>query len=434
MNSDAIPVTPAIDSLVIGELADFELRLYHGALLAGRLLAAFAPRLGDIPPRAALVSAVNSLIGQAELLHTRIGELRVPKEKLGRPSVVAVEQAAVLARADDPQRALAWGQALLQALAHLHAAARDSCTAETTYHDRRLHERCRVLAQDGLARFAELDLPAVDLGDYLSAPHQAGASVTPTGTVELPLVACPARAYPAWAPRVPAIGGQMPDPDPSKLDDETVVYLLRKGVQIEFIATDVPLRSMADFADLPLGFYTDMNRHAHDEMRHTHLLFSELTAMGVDYKQFPYRDPDLYAAMAGQPLDHRMIVLSRTGEDAAIEVFGNAVPKLRAAGYESVAIMFDHVLADELRHVTYANRWLGHLYGGDDLAVEEATERCLIRHNEIVDEIGLGDYAKREPDHMAFRGRGRPNLELRAMAGFSERDLQRLSAASGGGE
>ncbi|WP_282203030.1 DUF455 family protein [Kitasatospora fiedleri] len=416
-----------IDALSIGELAAFDLSLYHATLLAGRALAAFAPRTGDIAPRAALVRAIHSLVSQAGLLHTRALELRVRPDRLGRPSAEAVEEVTAVLAADDPEQALAWGYALLRELAVLYRTSRDQCAEETTYHDRRLYDLCLGLALEPQQPAAELGLPDVELGAILRGAHRPGPSVTPTGTVPLSPAPCPHRSYPAWAGRVPAIGGATPDPDPSLLDDDTLVYLMRKSIQIEFIATDVPLRSMADFADLPLGFYLDMTRHGHDEMRHTHLLIEEIARLGVDYRQFPYRDPDLYAAMAGQPLDHRMIVLSRTGEDAAIEVFGNAVPRMRAAGYESVGLMFDHVLADEVRHVTYANRWLDHLYGGDELAVEEATARVLRRHNELVDEIGLGDYAKRETDHMAFRGRGKPDLELRALAGFSERDLRRLA-------
>ncbi|WP_327004497.1 ferritin-like domain-containing protein [Dactylosporangium sp. NBC_01737] len=413
--------------MLISDLAAFDLTLFHATLLAGRVLAAFAPRTGDLEPRRALVQGVHSLILQAELLHARAHELRVRPGNLGRPSPEAIDEVTALLDADDPARALAWSRTLLAGLAELYRTAGGQCEAETTFHDKRLYLRCLALAEDGLDYYRGVDLPDVGIGAILRAEHQPGPSVTPTGTVALRPAPCPHRSYPSWAPRVPAIGGATPDPSFGELDDATVVYLLRKSIQIEFIATDVPLRSMADFEDLPLGFYLDMNRHGHDELRHTDLLVEHLVAMGVDYRQFPYREPDLYSAMAGQPLDHRMIVLSRTGEDAAIEVFSNAVPRLRAAGYESVGIMFDHVLADEVRHVTYANRWLRHLYDGDDLAVEAATERCLARHNEIVDEVGLGDYAKRETDHMAFRGRGKPNLELRALAGFSERDLQRLA-------
>ncbi|QMU67374.1 DUF455 family protein [Streptacidiphilus sp. P02-A3a] len=419
-----------IDALSISELAEFDLALYHATLLAGRALSAFVPRTGDIAPRAALVRAIHSLISQAQLLHTRVLELRVRPDLLGRPSQEAVDEVTTLLEADDPGLALAWGYALLGELGTLYRTARDECGAETTYHDRRLYQLCLDLAEEHREEPAGLDLPAAAVGPILRGKYRPGPSVTPTGTVPLSPAPCAHRSYPSWAGRVPAIGGATPDPDPGQLDDETLVYLMRKSIQIEFIATDVPLRSMADFADLPLGFYLDMTRHGHDEIRHTHLLIDEIAKLGVDYRQFPYREPDLYSAMAGQPLDHRMIVLSRTGEDAAIEVFGNAVPKMRAAGYESVGIMFDHVLADEVRHVTYANRWLNHLYGGDELALEQATERVLGRHNEIVDEIGLGDYAKRETDHMAFRGRGKPDLELRALAGFSERDLQRLAGRS----
>lgn len=424
-----------IDHMSVSDLAEFVLTLYHSTLLAGRALGSFAPRVGEVEQRVELVHTVHSLVSQAELLHRRALELRVRPGDLGRPSELAAAAVADVLRQDDPLYAIAWGKALLNELAGFYRTSQEECQTGFTFHDKRLYSGCLALCEQSLAHFGDESSLSVPMGDFLTAPYRPGESVTPTGTLPLESAPCPRRSYPAWAqwevPSPALVSGpdEVEDADeiPDQVDDRAIEFLLWKNLQIEFIATDVPLRSLADFHDLPLAFYLDMARHGHDELRHTHLLLDGLTEMGIDYRQFPYKQPDLYAAIAGQALDHRLIVLSRTGEDAAIEAFANEIPRVRAAGYEAVGIMLDHTLADELRHVTYANRWLQYLYDGDDLAVEQATERCIIRHNEIVDEVGLGDSAKREPDHMAYRGRRQPNLELRALAGFTERDLQRLA-------
>ncbi|MEU6548672.1 DUF455 family protein [Streptomyces sp. NPDC046915] len=440
-----IPV-PSPDEMTVAELAAFNLRLYHATLLAGRALAAFGPTLGDVAPRAILVRSVHSLISQSGLLHARLLQMRVHPERLGQPAPASAAVVCGLLGVNDPQRAVAFGRNLLERLADLLTAVRDGCRSEHTYHDRRLYDACLDEVRAGLAPYephphdpegpGELPTPETyrDLGTetLLRAPAILGPSRTPTGTTPLPVPPCPERAYPQWARFTGVKNPDFRDPTAGASAREIVLHALRKGIATEFISTDVPLRNLADFPDMPLQFYLDMSRHAHDELRHTHLLLDHLTALGEDYRQVTFRNPDTYRAMADQPLDYRLVVLSRTGEDAAIEVLSQAVPKLRASGYSEVATMFDHVLADELRHVAYANHWLRHLHG-DDQAVEQATTRCLERLNARVDELELGEFMRRETDHAARRGRRNADLELRELAGFSDYDLARMQAAGDGG-
>ncbi|MFD8984219.1 DUF455 family protein [Streptomyces sp. NPDC059564] len=432
------------DELSVHDLAVVNRRLYHATLLAGRTLAAFAPLLGDVAPRAALVRAVHALIGQSVLLHDRLLEMRIRPDELGTPGPAAVEAADDLL-AGSGERALVFAAALLRGLEDTFTELHNGCRAEHAFHDRRLYGACLALVAEGTEPYRphpedpEGPGPKVvpdaaalrTVADFLAVPCTAGAPTTATGTPALRLRDCPTRRYPGWASFVSAADVEFQDPEADDPARSIVLHALRKGIATEFISTDIPLRNIAEFPDLPLQFYRDMARHAHDELRHTHLLLDHLTAMGKDYRRVAFRIPDTYSAMAGQPLAFRLIVLSRTGEDAAIEALADAIPRLRSTGYADVAVMFDHVLADELRHVAYANHWLRHLHG-DDLAVEAVTTRALEQLNVMVEERGLGDYMRREPDHSARRGRYNPDLELRRLAGFSDHDLARMAAMSTG--
>ncbi|WP_164990895.1 DUF455 family protein [Streptomyces sp. GZWMJZ-114] len=382
-----------------------------------------------------------SLINQSGLLRNRLLEMRVSENSLGGPSERAVTEAGKLVSGTS-EEALAFAGGLLTELRDVFDHLIRSSDSESLYHDLRLYRDCRDLCQEGLdvagrhalkLHFPEIPYEAL----YLSAADGQG---TPTGTVDLDVPACPHRNYPHWAkfraPRPKPTGDQAAvgrrneaagEAKFSTMDESSVIALLRIGFQIEFISTDVPLRNITNFPDMPLEFYLDMARHAHDEMRHTHLLVKEMDRLGHDAKETRMKRPDTYDAIADRPLDYRLIILSRTGEDSAIETFSDVIPKMREAGFTEAAAMFDHVLADELRHVAYANKWLNYLCAGDDAKVERLTTERIRLFNKVAEELGLGEDAIREPDHLADRA-SEADIELRALAGFSRRDLDKMAA------
>jgi uncharacterized ferritin-like protein (DUF455 family) len=431
-----------LDVMTVPELSGITRSLHHATLLYGRALASFAPRVAELPERHLLVQTVFSLVRQSAELRTRLLEMRTAENALGGPAPETVTDARRLVTGT-PEDALAFAQSLVRELAATYDRMYQQCGSEALYHDRRLYRTCRELCQDVLDVCTLRELPVVhdEIPARLLTTSVTGRPGTATGTADLEIPPCPNRAYPHWAKFVDAAAKrgrtepeqqapQQPDPTPAAggMTKRSVVKLLRIGVQIEFISTDVPLRNIASFADMPFGFYLDMVRHAHDEMRHTHLLFAELARLGEDAADTPIKRPDTYDAIADQPLDYRLIILSRTGEDSAIETFSHVIPQLREAGYVEAAAMFDHVLADELRHVAYANRWLAYLCAEDDVEVERRTTACIRQFNALADELGLGEDAIRDPDHIADRAQ-EADIELRALAGFSRHDLEKLASA-----
>ncbi|WP_326768781.1 ferritin-like domain-containing protein [Streptomyces sp. NBC_01591] len=457
-----------MDTMAVPELSAVTRSLHQSTLLFGRGLAAFAPLVAELPERHFLIQTVFGLIQQSAALRTRLLEMRVTEESLGGPSDAAVAEAREIVRAT-PGEALSFASSLLQELVAAYGEMVRSCSSEALYHDRKLYSACRELCQEALdvAERHGLTLPPREIRRDALYVSSESSQQTPTGTVELDALDCPHRSYPKWAKfqfsrdgsaaartpedgevrdsaadQTPAIerlrDGRTAEPISSNvslrnianfdaLEKSSVVALLQIGFQIEFISTDVPLRNIASFADMPMDFYLDMVRHAHDEMRHTHLLVEEMSRLGVDAQETLMKRPDTYDAIADRPLDYRLIILSRTGEDAAIETFSDVIPKLRRAGFVEAAAMFDHVLADELRHVAYANKWLTYLCDGDDAEVERLTTERIQLFNQVAEDLGLGEKALRAPDHIAARASA-ADMELRALAGFSRRDLAKMAA------
>jgi uncharacterized ferritin-like protein (DUF455 family) len=203
-----------------------------------------------------------------------------------------------------------------------------------------------------------------------------------------------------------------------------LAFFLHNQLQIEFVAIDIAMRNISDFADLPLTFYVDQARHAHDEVRHTQMLLRELSECGADVTSFPFEVPDRFAMMIGMSLVDRLIILSRTGESEAIEAAQIVIPHLFEQRMDNVAGMLENVLYDETRHTWYGNKWLRWLQGDDDKRVDEATARALTGYNVALAETG-SRMPPRDPDytHWMAQRRGEIDPLLRAHAGFTEEEV-----------
>jgi uncharacterized ferritin-like protein (DUF455 family) len=413
--------------LSVPELGDLHRLLYHASLANARALAGYCPLVSPLPAKWALIETVYALVEHSVLYATRLPEVRGPLRLAGVPSEEIRRGATALCEQRSWEQALGWvGHHLLPDLLKLSEEALSSANGQALMHDRQiftqvcadLRRLCAMPAFESLPSDAQMPTLALEQ----IPPMEAGP--TPTGAFALQSPPCPKRVYPSES-RFTSESVKAPNPD----TPERLAAFLHNNLQIEFIAIDVPMRNLADFHDMPLQFYRDMGRHAHDEMRHTILLLENLDALDMPLGHFPFESPDRFQALVDQDLLYRLVVLSRAGEGEAIEFARSLVPNLATLGFHEASHMFDHVVSDEIRHTAYANKWIRFIVGDDDQAVEDVTRDCLLRYNSIAQEIGLPG-KPRVPDLLnADRPLG-VDLLGRELAGFTKGELESLSRAA----
>jgi Protein of unknown function (DUF455) len=136
----------------------------------------------------------------------------------------------------------------------------------------------------------------------------------------------------------------------------------------ELCAAELMARNSHESPDMPWDFHVDMARQTWDELRHARvhdvLMATELGCRWGDYPVgFSY-----FRSIYGYDLLDRLALFNGTSEQRAMWRHSHRRKRLVELGQESVARVFDYLLADEVPHVHNGARWGSHLLGGDEAA------------------------------------------------------------------
>ena len=187
--------------------------------------------------------------------------------------------------------------------------------------------------------------------------------------------------------------------------------LIHAICHIEFNAINLALDAVWRFAGMPEAFYRDWLRVAGEEALHFGLLREHLLTLGHDYGDFEAHDGlwRMTEATAGDVLA-RMALVPRTLEARGLDATPPIQAKLKKAGDVRAVAILDIILRDEIGHVAIGNRWYAWLcqQGGQD-------------------PVAL--YPQLVARYAAPRLRPPFNLAARRAAGFSEAELDWLSAS-----
>lgn len=180
---------------------------------------------------------------------------------------------------------------------------------------------------------------------------------------------------------------------------------------IEFNAINLALDALWRFAAMPAEYYVDWLRVANEEASHFHMLATHLQQLGYAYGDFPAHD-SLWEMVDRTRSDvmARMALVPRTLEARGLDAIPPLRAKLAQAGDQAAAAILDIILRDEVGHVEIGNRWFSYL--------------CLQRGLEL-----RPTYAELALRHRAPVPRGPFNIEARLRAGFTQEELQALTAA-----
>jgi uncharacterized ferritin-like protein (DUF455 family) len=208
---------------------------------------------------------------------------------------------------------------------------------------------------------------------------------------------------------------------------------IHRHMSNEITSLDIAAQCLVDFPDAPWGLRMELARQAWDESRHVAVLERRLREMGGHPGEFPISAFEWCVTSAIDNLPGRLATQNRTFEAGAMDVVGEHVREWRRIGDERTAEVLDAILADEIQHVRFANRWIKALAAADRrvllkvaMAVDFLTRanRALAPAENARNAVGreLGSFAERIPA---------VNTVDRELADFSEEEIHEILKQAG---
>jgi len=186
--------------------------------------------------------------------------------------------------------------------------------------------------------------------------------------------------------------------------------LVHAVAHIEFNAINLALDAACRFRGMPSQYYLDWLSVAADEVRHFQLLSARLHTMGHGYGDFPAHN-GLWE-MAERTADDcmkRMALVPRVLEARGLDVTPPMIERLQSAGDDATVAILEVILDEEVRHVEIGSRWFRHC--------------CDLRS--LDPESTFLDLLK---EYFTGTVRGPFNIPARMKAGFTEREMEAISA------
>lgn len=185
--------------------------------------------------------------------------------------------------------------------------------------------------------------------------------------------------------------------------------LVHAITHIEFNAINLATDAVYRFRGLPREYYSDWVRVADEEASHFELLRERLSELGYQYGDFEAHE-GLWS-MARQTREdvlERMALVPRVLEAKGLDATPRIVQRLRSLGdTRTVSILENVIYRDEIDHVRVGNHWFRYCCTQRGLDPQAVFARLL-------------------EQHMRGRLRGPFNYEARALAGFTESEIQML--------
>jgi len=208
--------------------------------------------------------------------------------------------------------------------------------------------------------------------------------------------------------------------------------MVHRHMSNEVTSLDIAAQCLADFPDAPWELRLELARQCWDEARHVQVLYRKLCAMGGHKGEFPISAFEWNVTCAVDDLAGRLATQNRTFEAGAMDVVGGLAPVLQDADPE-IAEILDGILADEIQHVRFANRWIRRFAEQDrrTLLKVASAVRFLARANAALgspageaNAVGrvIADPSERVPA---------VNVEDRRLAEFSDEEIAEILRQAG---
>jgi uncharacterized ferritin-like protein (DUF455 family) len=140
--------------------------------------------------------------------------------------------------------------------------------------------------------------------------------------------------------------------------DESRRERLHRHMNNECTAMEIASQAVADFPDTPWDLRMCIARQAADESRHVEILYRRLLELGGRKGEFPVSNYEWNVTGMIDNLPGRLAIENRTFEAGLIDILGQLKTTWREAGDGQTADALEAILADEITHVRFANRWI----------------------------------------------------------------------------
>lgn len=135
-------------------------------------------------------------------------------------------------------------------------------------------------------------------------------------------------------------------------------HRLHRHMHNEMQTLEIVAQSLADFPDTPWELRLQLARQCWDETRHTQIVYRRLREIGGYKGEFPVMNYEWGVTQLLDSLPARLAVQNRTFEGGEMDLLRQQITMWTEAGDAPTAALMDVLLADEVQHVRYANRWL----------------------------------------------------------------------------
>lgn len=205
---------------------------------------------------------------------------------------------------------------------------------------------------------------------------------------------------------------------------------LHRHMNNEVGAMEIAAQCLVDFPDSPWDLQVQLARQTFDESRHVEGLYCRLRALGGYKGEFPIFNFEWCVTNTQDTLAARLAIQNRTFEAGQMDLLGTLRKIWRGAGDYETAELLESILADEVNHVRFANRWIRKLAREDGRVLLKVA--LAVR---FLDEANAAGYAGDAADHheknVTNHGRMGINVEDRKNAEFSDDEINEILRQSG---
>lgn len=209
--------------------------------------------------------------------------------------------------------------------------------------------------------------------------------------------------------------------------------MVHRHMSNEITSIDIAAQCLADFPDAPWPLRMELARQCWDETRHVRVLYRRLKEMGGYKGEFPISAFEWCITSAIDNLPGRLATQNRTFEAGAMDVVGGLIRNVRTAGDEETAYVLEGILADEVQHVRFANRWIKTMASQDPrtlMKVAQAVRFLAAVNAEIQPREGESSLAGKRFDAPEQRVPA-VNVEDRKLAEFTDDEVQNILRQAG---
>jgi hypothetical protein len=210
------------------------------------------------------------------------------------------------------------------------------------------------------------------------------------------------------------------------LSASAVRSIMHREYNNEVQNTEVAAQMLVDFPDAPWELRMELARQCWDEARHAQLFLRRVKELGGRKGESPIKNGDWAIVCMIETLAGRLLVQHRLFEAGVMDSFREVAQGFRVAGDVRSAEIYEAILADEVHHVRFANKWLRKLAKDPRIVMQMAAamnfaKGALDALSPKKGERSIDDVDLASVDHSI-----ETNVEDRLAAGFTAEEIADL--------